>query len=406
MALPRSTVQWRQCSLRPYGVAPLLTLLTFLSLMGCTTLPSGDSEADLVLEDLISGGWGSRLRQQSASPTRSSVTYEVEGRRHRGDLYELPGSISGAGIVLVPGIAAAGKDDRRLVALARTLTRARFTVLVPDIPGFRSYQLRSGDVDEIADAVRYLGARPGIAGRPVGIFAISYAVAPAVLASLRPDIREKARFVVGVGGYYDLEATVTFFTTGYFRVPGKAQWQYLSPHPYGKWLFLASNAALLDTPSDRQLVRELAWDLLDPLGEEDFPWLQPGPQGQTLVNLMENGDREQVPALVGRLPENIRSEMRALSPAEHDLSPLKARLILLHGRRDNIIPYSESVAFARAVPEGQGRVFVIDGLAHVNLRPKAHDLPLLLEMVEMLLEQRDGSSENRGKVTRGKVTSD
>ena len=47
------------------------------------------------------------------------------------------------------------------------------------------------------------------------------------------------------------------------------------------------------------------------------------------------------------------------------------------------------MALARAVPEGQGRVFVIDGLAHVNLHPKARDVPSLLEMVEMLLEQRD-----------------
>lgn len=373
-------------------VLRLLALLAFPCLAGCTSLQYGNTEAGLVLEDLVTGGRGSRLSRQSAPPERSTVEYQVDGRRHRGDLYKSPGSISSAGIVLVPGIAAAGKDDRRLVALADTLVRARFTVLVPDIPGFRAYRLRAGDVDEIADAVRYLAGTPPVAHKPVGIFAISYAVAPAVLASLQPDVRERARFVVGVGGYYDLQATITFFTTGYFQMPGTDEWQYLSPHPYGKWLFLASNAPLLDTPSDRRLIRELAWDMLEPQGEKHFPWLQPGPEGQILIDLMENADRQEVPVLISRLPENIRTEMSALSPAAHDLSPLRARLILLHGRADAIIPYSESVALARAVSEGQGRVFVIDGLAHVNLHPKAHDVPVLLEMVQALLDQREGGA--------------
>ena len=64
-----------------------------------------------------------------------------------------------AGIVLVPGVVPAGKDDRRLVALAQTLARLQFAVLVPDLRGLRRYQVRAQDVGEVADAFRYLASR-------------------------------------------------------------------------------------------------------------------------------------------------------------------------------------------------------------------------------------------------------
>ncbi len=375
----------------------LLALLLLSSLLGCASVDYGDSEAGLFMEDLATGGRGSRPGDPLALPERTGIEYRAGGRQRRADLYTVSAQPAGAGIVLVPGIAAAGKNDRRLVALARTLARARFTVLVPDIPSFRAYRLRAGDVDEIASAVEHLANSPSVAGKPVGIFAVSYAVAPSVLACLQPSIREQVDFLVGIGGYYDLRSTITFFTTGYFQEPSSGTWQWMAPHPYGRWLFMASNAEFLDAAGDRRMVRDLAWSMLDSLGEEYSPWLQPGPQGQLLLDLMLNEDRGKVPELISRLPERMRQEMTALNPAAHDLSSLSARLILLHGRADSIIPYSESVALAQAAPKGKGRAYVIDGLAHVNLRPKPGDVPLLLEMIRTILAQREldgeGSSE-------------
>ena len=373
-------------------VWPVLFLSMLPLLTACSSVEFGDTEAELVLEDLVKGGRTSRLADRMATPARMSVEYQVQDRLYQGDLYRLPDGVPEAGIVVIPGIAAAGKDDRRLVALAQTLARARFAVLVPDVPGFRAYQLRADDVEAIADAFQHLSQTPPLReGKPVGMFALSYAVAPAVLACLEPEIRDDVRFMVGLGGYHDLQSLITFFTTGYYRLPGAVDWRRMSPHVYGKWLFTVSNAGLLDTPEDQALVEGLAWDMLDPQAEEDFsfPWLQLGPGGLALIELVENTDRDNVAALIARLPERLREEMRALNPAQHDLSKMKATLILLHGRADNIIPYSESMALARAVPPGQSHLFVIDGLAHVNLRPKPQDLPKLTELMQLVLEQRE-----------------
>ena len=208
-------------------LAGLLATLLFIS--GCIPLP--DDEATWVLKDLGAGTGPSRLKEQTPVPARSPIDYQVQGRGHQGDLY-LPGEAPLAGIVLVPGAAVQGRNDPRLVAFATTLARSRFLVLVPDIPNLRALKVQAKDSQYVADAFSHLVSRTELPdqGR-AGIGAFSYAVGPAVLAALDPGIRERVDFVLGVGGYHDLQQVVTFFTTGYFRKDGT--WQYLEPNRYG-----------------------------------------------------------------------------------------------------------------------------------------------------------------------------
>ena len=83
---------------------------------------------------------------------------------------------------------------------ARTLrtqkARARFVVLVPDLPGPREMRVRLADARGIADAAIHLAGTEAMSGHEgVGVLAISYAVGLAVLATLPPDAQDKIRFV-------------------------------------------------------------------------------------------------------------------------------------------------------------------------------------------------------------------
>ena len=95
--------------------------------------------------------------------------------------------------------------------------------------------------------------------------------------------------------------------------------------------------------------------------------------------------------LINALSPRMLSELEGLNPAARDLSALQAQVILVHGRSDTMIPYSESVALARALPPERVRLFLIDGLAHVDVRIKRQDIPHLLDAMEALLSQREGS---------------
>ena len=380
-----------------------ILLASCLLLQACTP-HFGDSEAALALEDLAAGALPSRLSAKTPDPERQTVTYPTSLGERSADLYQSPeGTL--AGIVLVPGAAARGPHDPRVVAVARTLARLRFAVLVPDMPGVRRFRVRATDVREVAEAFSWLLERPGLVpeGR-AGMAGFSYGAGPVLVAAMEPDIHARVRFVMSVGGYYDLHKVITYFTTGYAdtraapAVEGAPPARLRPPHPYSESVFIRSNLDLLERSVDRGFLRSYADYLVDSGADVDEPI--PGtlaPDASAFYQLLVNHDPAAVPQLIERLPGRIRQLIEAINPAAHDLSLLQARLILLHGRSDNLIPYTESVALSQALPEGQAQLFLIDGLAHVDLKPKAQDIPQLIAAMESLLAERASENPSAGQ---------
>jgi len=341
----------------------LTWVLCLLLLGGCVSAESW--EATHLLQDIDAAGGPSTLKEVTPAPRRSTLRYAVAGRPGLADLYE-PGQTPGGALVLVPGFTEAGRNDRRLVELARSLARARFFVLVPEVPGSRELRVRLEDRQTVADALRFLRQqRPELARRGVGVVAISYAAGLAMLAALELDAATRPDFLVGLGGYYDTSAVVTFATTGRHRAPGERRWQRGRPLESAKWVFLAGNAAVLSDAEDRRRLKAL--------GRACFYGCDPdvaalakdlGPEGRALLALITNDDPARVPQLLKNLPENVALRLRGLSLKGRDLAPLAGRLILIHGRLDPLIPFSESQALAQAVPGTE--LFLIDGFSHIT----------------------------------------
>ena len=294
-----------------------------------------------------------------------------------------------AAILLIPGAAELGRDDPRLVAFALTLARARFSVLVPEIPSLRELKVNPGNILEVRDAFAWLVSRPDLApsGR-AGMAAFSYAAGPAILAALEAEIRERVKFIMAVGGYYDLEQVLTFFTTGHFSKNGK--WGYLKPNTYGKWVFVLHNADLLSDFEDPALLRAMARRKMNDLSADiDDLKARLGPEGRNIYTFISNRNPQKAPELLGSLPEKIRADIAALNLANKDLSRLKARLLLIHGYDDNIIPYSESIALAGAVSAKQARLFLGKGLMHVDIEPGLISTWKFWRAMDALLAERE-----------------
>jgi pimeloyl-ACP methyl ester carboxylesterase len=362
--------------------------IVLLALLPAGCGPSDDDEAVAILRDIVAGDAPSALKARTPAPLRFTIHYEIGGRTSRADLYE-PRQPLGGALVLVPGVTPEGKDDPRLVPLAATLARARFLVLVPDLEGPRQLKIGAADARDVADAIIYLDDRVAQQGhRGVGVAAISYAVGPAIIASLREDVRDKIRFFVSLGGYYDAVAMITFITTGRYRDPDRDGWTRAEPLDYAKWVFLLSNVDRLSDPADRWALSEIAHRRLDDPGAPiDGLSRALGPDGRKLFALLANRDPGRVRALIAGLPTAIRDDIRALSLRERDLTPLAGRLILIHGRADRLIPYTESRAMAAAA--GDAQLFLIDGFSHVEVTavPQSGQLQLI-EAIRALLAKR------------------
>lgn len=391
-------------------LALALAGLLLVVLAGCA--PLRHYEAARVLQDFAAGTADSRLKRTTPDPLRQSVSYTVDGRAHQADLY-LPAALEGCGagarpgrrcpraaLVAVPGAVPQGKDDPRLVAFATTLARAGFAVLAPDLRGYRELRIRPSDSDEIADAFAWLAAQPELApdGR-AGIFAFSYAVGPALLAALRDDIREQVRYLVGMGGYYDLPRAMRFFTTGWFEHDGR--WHHSTPDDTGRMVLANASLDYFADQGDRTVFdRMVAQHRRDPDADLSPLAATLSDGVRSVYELAVNDDPARFAELYARLPERMRADIAQLDLARRDLAPLKARLILVHGRNDNLIPWTESLALAAAVPAGQARVFLIRRLlGHVDLsapdlltwRFWHEDLPDLWRMwrvIDLLLAER------------------
>lgn len=372
-----SPLHWRRVVL----TAGLLSIVAACS-------PPRALEALAVLRDIAAP------TAADAAPGAVAVRYQGAAAGRTGDLFAL--RRSRAGLVLVPGAAEAGKDDPRLRAFARSLARAGFVVLVPEIETLRRLLVRPRDAEDIADAVEYLSRRLGPdGGARIGIAAISYATGPAVLAALDPRVRDSVGFIVAVGGYYDIDAVVTYFTTGKFRHGPGRPWRYRRPNVHGKWVFVRSNLARVRDDADRALLAVISGrKLADPGADTTALEARLGREGRAIMALLANSDADAVAGLIAGLPPTIRRDMAGLDLERRDLTGLAAHLILIHGRDDAIIPYTESVALAAAAPPDGASLFLVDGLAHVDPHPTGvSDTLTLWRAVYRLLEERDRISQ-------------
>lgn len=339
-----------------------------------------------MLREIEAGDGHGQVERATSAPVRSAVTYDVSGVARMGDLYR-PATEAKAGIVLVPGVARLGKDDPRVVALATAFARIGSEVLVPEISGFRELRVSEEDSVIIADGLAAFSRhRAAQGGRTLGLVAVSFAVGPSVLALLSPA-GATCHYVLAIGGYYDIEAVVTFVTTGCDRNRRGGGWRRRELDPYAKWVFANSVADLLDNPDDRAVLETLARRRLDNPAADVSGLVSVLREGGAAVwELLGNDNPDRVPGLLGALSTGVRERIAALDLKQRDLSGLRQKFIVVHGLDDPLMPESGSEALASAVPDAD--LFVLRSLQHVDPGPVglSDKLKMLVAMNAFLAE--------------------
>lgn len=350
-------------SRRAWRALILLALAAPFILFIAVALSKRTTEARLFLEDVAAGDGPSALKRRTGPPNRQLLRWTIDGRPGLGDLYLPADEAPLARLVLLPGLVPDGRSNPQLVSFAGSLARTRFAVLVPEIASFRSLALSPADIRAIADAARALSERGTPA--PVGFAGVSYALGPALIAALEDDVRNRVAFVLGIGGYYDIKAAITFATTGCFRRdPGEA-WTCRAPNDYGKWALARINAHRLESAPDRSTLEAIAGrKLQDPQAEIGDLLATLGPEGRAVMDLLLNADPARAEALLARLPGPVRADLEALSPARYPLSSLSATALLIHGRDDAMIPPTESEKLAAALPDAH--LTLVSAILHVE----------------------------------------
>lgn len=274
--------------------------------------------AGLFLAEFLTAGDWPALSRATPAPARAALA--VAGAAV--DRYTVPDRTAPVPLVLVHGLVPDGKDDARLVRAAELLARAGFDVAVPTVPGLTRLRLRPEDAEPV---VATLAARP----EPAVVVGVSVGAGVAMIAAADGRGRDRVRTVLSLGGYASATELVRFYLTGeyaYGDARGRA-----THDPELIQRFLSANAELLDASARRVLTA---------------------------------GDPAAVSASLATLSPDLRRLLDGLSP-ERVVRRIRAPLILVHGRADIAVPYTETLRLAAARPEGT-EVVLVGVVGHVE----------------------------------------
>ncbi len=267
--------------------------------------------AGAFLAEFLTGGHPAPLTALTSPPAREPLA--VAGAAV--DRYVPAGFGRAPALVLVHGFTPEGKDDPRVREAATLLARAGFDVAVPTVPGLTRGRLRA---DDVAAVVATLAARPG----SVTLLGVSVGVGPALLAAADPRVRDRVSAILSLGGYASALEVLRFWLTGAYAF-GDARGVVLHD-PELVRAFVRANADLLEAPARTEL---------------------------------EAADPARAARVLADLAPELRRQLEALSPLSV-ARDIRAPLVLVHGRGDRAVPYTESLRLAAARPERTTLVLV------------------------------------------------
>lgn len=254
-------------------------------------------------------------------------------------------------LLLVPGLHFLGPADPRLDRFARVLANAGIFVLVPFLPDFRVMRVASslkGDVERCWDA---LLRQPDLPPVLPGVMSISYGSFAAIALSAKRDVGGLLLF----GGYADFQETVRFSISGDGDTPHDPLNQ---PVVYLNLLDHLDLAAEVDrsTLNDAWLqFIHRTWGRPEMKERALFE-----PVAHAIAATLHENAREPFLRGVGLRPGGLEWALEALErsgDAFDHLDPLPycaqvqvAPITIVHGRDDDVIPYSHAQRLADALP--------------------------------------------------------
>jgi fermentation-respiration switch protein FrsA (DUF1100 family) len=348
-----------------FGALALLVVVFFSQIrLGLVTA--------LFLSDILDGGAihapeRGALAWVTAAPAKKPLDIPGKNGTIAADLYRPSGDKPRAAILLTHGIIEDGKNDPRLVRFAYALARAGFVVLVPDLKGMKSFRILLSDVEDVVASFAHLAALNEIVDETkMGLVGFSYAAGPTLLAAADASIRDRIKFVVSFGGYYDPVNVIRFITTGYYEYGGEKG--FLQPEPYGKWIFFMNNVEYVGNENDRGILRRIFKNEQEMGGATaSAPLLaRLSAEGRALYELLMNEDPRRTEVLVEKIDPRARAYLARLSMAPV-VPSIRAYFIIGHGSTDPLIPYTESLRLADAVRDkNRVHLAILRLFAHVD----------------------------------------
>lgn len=266
--------------------------------------------------------------------------------------------------VVLHGITRPGRAHAQLLRFTRSVATAGVATIVPDVPEWRELQLRpdlsAPTVMAGLDGLRAAGLS---SNRPVGVIGFSFGAPHAIAAAGQPALANNIGGVAGFGGYLDLESTFAFMMSGHHVHEGESH--RVHPDPYGRWIVAANCLTAIPECADAADVAEALHTLgahsgdvgavaSDPIYDPVIREVRErvAPERRAIFDQFATASTDVAPEPDRDWPALLAAAARSLDPRidpATQLADTPCPVTLLHGYRDNLIPFSEAYRLSEAI---------------------------------------------------------
>lgn len=274
---------------------------------------------------------------------RQRVQYQSSGETVVAEVYRRLGDRPRPAAVLSLGLTDLGFDHPNAVALGHALARSGIVVMYHwSPPGFR---INVADLEHLVAGFLFLEQQEYVDPSRTGLGGFCVGASFALVASADERVRDRMIMVNAFGPYYDARELLLQLTSRTIAGPhARVPWE---PDPYTLEVFTNGIIGSLGTEEDAAVLRSHFPDG-PPLSSAAFAALTA--EGQAAARLLAGVGYGEARALLDELPLEFRQTLDTISPSMY-VEDMRARVLVLHDRDDEVIPVNEARALAEAVRE-------------------------------------------------------
>ena len=285
------------------------------------------------------------------TPVKEEVAYPTGSGLGSADLYVPAGDGVHSAVLLVLGVNPAGRDDPRVVGLAEGLARSGAVVMIPWSEDLAANRVRTEEIEALVRAFEFMTGHERVDPDRAGVGGFCVGASLVTVAATDPRIRDDVLFVNFFGGYYsarDLMAAVLTQRRFYNEI--SEPW---TPKQLSRDVVTAHLIEGMSDPQEVSALRRVFIQqdaVLDPVSLSSL-----SEEAQAVHRLLSGTDLSETRRLLAQLPGPTISTLLSISP-ELSIHNLKARLLIMHDREDQLVPAYESRRLAEAL-ESRGDVY-------------------------------------------------
>ncbi len=276
--------------------------------------------------------WTLHRENTSTLYAPETIQLNVKGELLDIDIYEPTVAYEGT-IAVIHGMSPKGKSDPRIMTLCEALCQLGFRVVAPDVASIKALIIDPVQIELIAGIVNVLASNAMLtpSGR-LALLAPSFSGAMCLAAAALPCVNDKIVSICAIGAFTEVDSVINYLLTND------------TADPYGRYIVL-KNVLPLIIQDDAAIQKALDAAIKDNLNEVSNVELQHclfmlTPEEQAQVNRVFHDGAYRTHLFQSSRPI-IAEVLKAMNIVSR-LDGLSAKVFLLHGKHDNVIPCGQS----------------------------------------------------------------